>query len=113
MFGKHIGNELFSLAFFPVRDIQIDCSALCASALLNFLINRPRDLVASRKLQALWLVTFHETFPELVSEDATVASDLFCDECPALLWRVCHACWMKLDHFHIHKLCAHVQRPGI
>src|SRR5438874_12032346 len=108
MFGKHVRNELFSLACFPVSDIQIDCAVLCASALLDFLINRSRDLVASRKLQALRLVTLHETFPKLVSEDTTVPSDLFCDERPALFGRVCHTCWMKLGHFHINKFCPHV-----
>ena len=67
-----------------------------------------RNLIASRKLKALWLVTFHETFSQLVSEDTTVPSDLFCDEGPTLFWRVCHTCWMKLDHFHINKLCPRV-----
>ena len=113
MFGKDVGNEFFSFAFFPVGYIQIDCTVPGASSFFNLLINSSCYFVASSEFEALWLVTLHKAFSQLIFENTSIPPDLFCHESSALFWRISHARWMKLDHFHINKFSSYVQRPRV
>src|SRR6202171_2046509 len=88
--------------------VEIRAAVLCAAAGLDFLVDRPGDDVARRKLLFLRVVLQHEALAFAVRQVAAFATDGLGHQDAADTGRPHHAGGVKLDHLRIEDL-----RPGV